>query len=128
MTYIQKKLERNADYFLVAFRLIIGVLFLLHAVMKVQMVMSGKLDIMSMMGAAMIIESIVGLLLILGLVVRYAAILGAVEMLVAYFTMHLPKGLNPLANGGELAILFFSAFLVLIAYGAKKWSIDSMMN
>ena len=41
-----------------------------------------------------------------------AALLGAGEMAFAYFTEHQPKGLLPIQNGGELAVLYLLAFLL----------------
>ncbi len=45
-------------------------------------------------------------------------------MLVALFTQHFPRGANPLFNGGEPAVLFLAAFLVLATHGAGKCAIS----
>jgi putative oxidoreductase len=45
-------------------------------------------------------------------------------MVYAYLMVHASHGWMPIANKGELALLYLSGFLVLIAYGAKKWSLE----
>ncbi|KKP66538.1 MAG: DoxX family protein, partial [Candidatus Moranbacteria bacterium GW2011_GWE2_35_164] len=44
--------------------------------------------------------------------------------LMAYFMAHFPTGLNPLLNGGELALMFAVAFLIIFRYGAGKLSLE----
>jgi putative oxidoreductase len=60
----------------------------------------------------------------LGVFTRLVALVSAIEMLVAYFMVHLPNGFYPVLNGGELVVLFFAAFLVMIVQGAKKLSLE----
>ena len=121
-------LESKTDYFYVVFRLVIGLLFLLHGLQKMSGIFDGKIALFSLFGAAGVIETIGGILLIIGLFTKYVAVITAIEMLVAYFMMHLPNGLSPLANKGEASLLFFAAFLVIIAFGARKWAIDNLMH
>ena len=45
-------------------------------------------------------------------------------MVVAYFMIHVPQGLIPFVNQGELALLYVAAFIVIIAFGARKWSLE----
>lgn len=128
---MEKILEKNSDYFYFVFRILIGLLFLLHGIQKLPGITSGKTAIFSLIGLAGIIELIAGVLLIVGFLTRYIAFISAIEMLVAYFKAHASTEsinmlLNPLANKGEAAILFFAAFLVLIAFGARKWALDSI--
>ena len=121
--------ENNADYFYVAFRVIIGIIFLLHGIMKISSISSGNLELMSLMGLAMIIETLGGIFLIIGLFTRTVAGISALEMLYAYGMVHVKSGgLNPLGNNGEPAALFFAAFLVLLAFGARKCAIDSIIS
>ncbi|MBI2499376.1 DoxX family protein [Candidatus Woesearchaeota archaeon] len=121
-------MEKNANYFYFVFRIVIGLLFMLHGISKIQGLSSGKITLVSLMGLAMIIEVVGGVMIILGLLTRYVSLITAVEMIVAYFKAHIPQGINPLTNGGEPAVLFFAAFLVLLAYGAGKWSLDSKIS
>lgn len=81
----------------------------------------------SLMGVAGIVELVGGLAIALGFFARLAAFGSAIQMLVAYFKVHAPGGLIPLVNKGELALLYFAVFLVLMAYGSKKWSLEQAL-
>ena len=127
--YIHKWFGQGADWLYLIARILLGIVFLLHGLMKFGIV-DGKssVTLLSLMGLAGVIEIVVGLLLITGLFVRLAALIGSIEMIIAWFMVHVSHGIwNPLANGGEPAVLFLAAFLVLLAYGAKKWSLDKAL-
>lgn len=121
-----KFFDRNASTFYFVFRLIVGLGFLWHGLVKWPGIFDGSTGIASLMFLAAIIETIGGLFLVIGLFVRPVAVIAALEMLVAFFYVHVAGNgtLNPLANRGEPAMLYFAAFLVLMAYGAGKWAID----
>lgn len=107
------------------FRVLVGLLFAQHGAQKLLGWFNfTQVDIFSLMGLAGIIELVGGLAIALGLFTRLAAFITALEMLFAYLTAHVTKGFAPILNGGELAVLYFAAFLVLIAYGAKKWGLE----
>jgi putative oxidoreductase len=125
---MDKFFKENGVYFYSISRIIVGILFLLHGVMKIGMISDGKITLMSLMGLAMVIEVVGGILLIVGLFTRYTAIIASVEMVVAYFMAHISKSYNPLQNGGEPALLFFAAFLVLMAYGSGRWAVDNVIK
>jgi putative oxidoreductase len=56
---------------------------------------------------------------------RLAAAGGVVQMLYAYFSVHVPMGgLIPIVNKGELALLFATAFLIVVVHGAKVASLE----
>jgi putative oxidoreductase len=116
---------RYQFYFL--FRVLVGLMFAIHGAQKLFGAFGGsKVDLISLMGLAGIIEFFGGLMILLGLWVSFVAFIGALEMLVAYFMVHSGRGINPLSNGGESALLYFSAFLVLLAFGVGKWGFDKM--
>jgi putative oxidoreductase len=69
-----------------------------------------------------------GLLLFLGLFSRPVAFLLSGEMAVAYFKAHFPKGLLPLQNGGELAVLYCFIFLYLSTAGPGPLSLDGWIR
>ena len=126
----KKILTKNSDYFYFVFRVIIGITFLLHGYMKLPGILNGSTSMTSLMWYAGIIEIVAGVFIILGLFVTYSAFIAAIEMLVAFFYAHVAKSgtLNPLANKGEAALLFFAAFLILMTQGAKKWSLDKLFK
>ncbi len=118
-----KFVEKHKECLYVVFRVLVGLLFLLHGVQKLPGILDGS-NLFTLMGLAGIIETVGGALLVIGLWTKYVALITAVEMLVAYFMAHAPNALSPLANKGEPALLFFAAFLVLLAYGPGKYSLD----
>jgi putative oxidoreductase len=79
-----------------------------------------------------LLEFVLGLLITLGLFTRIAAFIASGEMAFAYFYGPWPilKGDTsasfwPIANGGELAVTFCFAFLLLATAGAGAWSADT---
>jgi hypothetical protein len=83
---------------------------------------------MSQMGVAGIMELVGGGLLVLGLLTRPVAFLVAAEMVVAYAVVHAPRGLYPIQNQGELALLYFLIFLYLFGNGAGWFSVEHWLN
>lgn len=69
------------------------------------------------------IELFGGLLILLGLFTQFAAFMAALLMLMAYLTAHIAW--FPTLNRGELAAMYFIAFLVIFAFGAGPYSMDS---
>ena len=122
---IGKYLEGKGEYFYFAFRVLIGFLFFQHGGQKLFGLFGGKaVALFSLMGLAGVIEFFGGIAIAFGFFTRLVALLAGIEMIYAYSMVHAPHGLMPIVNKGELALLYLSGFLVLIAYGAKKWSID----
>ncbi|MBI2523415.1 DoxX family protein [Candidatus Woesearchaeota archaeon] len=118
----------NKDYFYFVFRVFVGLLFLQHGLQKLFGMFGGvggnTVPLMSLFGAAGLIEIIAGIAITLGLFTRLAAVISAIEMLAAYFIVHASGGLIPLLNQGELALLYFASFLILVVYGAGKWNVE----
>ena len=109
------------------FRMVIGLLFALHGTTKLfawPVSQGGAAPVGSWpYWWAGVIELVVGVLVLHGLFTRIAALVGSGEMAFAYFTEHQPKGLLPIENGGELAVLYcFSLFLIAFA-GAGAFAI-----
>lgn len=119
------------DYIYFVFRVFVGLLFLQHGLQKLFGAFGGiggnAVELSSLFGAAGIIEFIAGIVITLGLFTRLAAFIAAIEMLVAYFMVHAPNGSIPLLNQGELALLYFASFLVLMVHGAGKWSVEKTL-
>ena len=64
------------------------------------------------------------MLLTLGIFTRIVAFLLSGEMAVGYWWMHVPNSFFPIANGGEVMVLYCFAFLYFAAAGPGKWSLD----
>ena len=121
---------RWSPQLLAALRIVAGLLFLAHGVVKVfgfpAGAEPGQQALASLFGIGGIIEIVTGGLLILGLFTRPAAFIASGQMAVAYFMMHAKAGnfWRPLLNGGEAAVLFSFVFLYLFVAGPGAWSVD----
>jgi putative oxidoreductase len=73
------------------------------------------------------LEAVGGLLLLLGVYTRTVAFILAGDMAVAYFMVHFPKSFFPVANGGDLAILYCFIFFYIVFVGGGPWSVDRSM-
>jgi putative oxidoreductase len=81
----------------------------------------------NLMWIAGVIELVGGILIVIGLFTSLAAALSAIVMLVAYFVSHMPRGALPIMNGGELALVYFAAFLYVVFEGGGKCSVDALL-
>ena len=113
------------------FRIGIGALFFMYGVQKLFGVWGmpgGAAPFGTLVWFAGAGEFLIGLGLITGVLTRLASFFGVIEMLVAYFMGHVITttgwNLNPAVNQGAPALLFLLAFLVTLAYGAKKLSVE----
>ncbi len=131
--YCANCIEKYGDYLYFLFRVLIGLLFSLHGGQKLFGWFGGvagdgaSVTLASLMGAAGIIEFAGGIAVAVGFFSRAVATIAAIEMLVAFFMVHVPQGWVPLLNQGEAALLYFSAFLVVIVYGNQKWSLEQKL-
>jgi len=72
-----------------------------------------------------VIEFFGGLLLVVGLWTHIVAFFAATLMFMAYATAHLAW--FPTLNNGELAAMYFLAYLVLFTFGPGQFSADSWL-
>ena len=122
------KLEKYGDNFYFVFRVLTGLLFVQHGLQKLFGLMGGNsASAFSLMWFAGVIELFGGILIAVGLITRFVALIAGLEMLVAFFKAHVPQGWIPIMNKGELSLLYFAAFLVIMTKGAGKWSLDSIL-
>ncbi|MGC4877109.1 DoxX family protein [Micromonospora sp. DT43] len=115
------------------FRIVTGLLFMLHGLSSVFGLFGGN----PMTGAAIpfgswpgwwaaLIQLVCGALVLAGLFTRPAALLASGSMAYAYFVVHQPEDLLPLHNGGELSALFCWSFLLVAALGSGPWALDAL--
>jgi len=122
-------LSRWQPQLLALLRIVTGLLFLEHALIKLAGFPPGGQPGLQQVGSflwiAAIIELVTSVLVILGLFTRVAAFVAAGEMAVAYWMVHAKMGIYPAVNMGEGAILFCFVFLYLAAAGPGAWSVDA---
>ena len=125
-------LSRYSPHLLALLRIVAGLLFLAHGLVKLfgfpAGAQPGQVPLFGLMGAGAIIELVTGTLIVLGLFTRPAAFLAAGQMAVAYWMFHAPSGFYPILNGGELAILYCFVFLYLAAAGPGAFSLDRILS
>lgn len=121
--------SRYSDHALALMRIVFGFLFWMHGAQKLFGMFGGRtVELASLLGAAGLIEFFGGMAIALGLFTRPVAFICSGEMAAAYFIAHLPRGLWPIENRGEPAVLFCFAFLVMVTIGARKWSVDALLQ
>src|SRR5687767_15973204 len=124
---MQRWLGRYSPYIYALLRIVAGFLFSLHGVQKLFGALGGEaVELASQRGLAGIIELVGGVLIAIGLFTSPVAFIASGEMAVAYFLAHAPRGLWPIANGGELAALYCFVFLYFAAMGSGKLSVEAM--
>jgi putative oxidoreductase len=108
-------------------RIVTGLLFLWHGAQKLfdfpaPMPMEAPAFITYVAGP---IELVGGVFVMIGFMTRWSAFLCSGLMAAAYWMAHGMKGLFPLLNGGELAILYCFVLLFISANGPGRWSVDA---
>lgn len=132
MSMFESASPRWTARMLSVFRIAIGLLFMMHGTQKLFGFPPGQMapvgfNPFSQLGLAGILELFGGAFLVWGLFTRPIAFLLAGEMTVAYFTAHMPRGLYPISNGGEPAVLYWFSYVYLMFAGGGAWSLDRVI-
>ena len=108
-------------------RIVVALLFITHGTQKMFGVPPGPMGhvpLVSKLGVAAVLEMAGGIAALFGLWTRPIAFVLSGEMAFAYFTAHVPRGLWPLVNGGEIAVLYCFIWLFFAAAGPGAFSVD----
>ena len=118
-----------SHFFLNAMRIVVALMFMQHGAQKLFAVFGyeSPVEFMSKLWFAGVLEFFGGGLILLGLFTRPVAFLLAGEMVVAYFTSHLPRDWVPIVNRGELAVLYCCIYLFIAANGGGSFSLDGLL-
>lgn len=110
-------------------RIVAGLLFMQHGLEKLFGFAGARPEptLWAIRGVGGILETFGGPLIALGLFTRSTAFILSGEMAVAYFRSWAPRGLFPIANGGEEATLFCFFYLWLWTAGSGAWSLDALL-
>ena len=126
------------------FRLLISAMFMTHGYSKLlgdnpqELIGSGMTSLrigdllnypvpfdVNLLFVAGVIELAGGALILLGLWTHIVSFLAFATMTMAYLTAHLAW--FPTLNNGELAAVYWCAFLVLFTFGAGPYSLDALI-
>jgi putative oxidoreductase len=111
-------------------RLVTGFLFLWHGTQKFFALPYAGFDIplTFLVTTGGIIELVGGFFVMTGLFTRWAAFFCSGEMAFAYWMFHGPHAILPLANKGELAMIYCFLFLFIFVKGAGIFSLDHLVE
>jgi putative oxidoreductase len=128
---LDERLTPHAPTALSLLRVVFGLLFLCHATSHLfgwplasQQVPAGTWPFFY----AGVLELITAILITVGLFTRIAALIASGVMAFAFFTRHLPTGVIPMTNGGELAVLYCFAFFFLVFAGGGTFALDTRVH
>lgn len=128
------RLDLFSPYALAVVRIVASLVFLLIGATKLfawPVIMfpgDGAHSLFSQMWLAGAISFFGGGLMLVGFLTRPVAFILAIEMLVAYFQVHSPKGILPFLNGGQPAMLYFLIWFYLFFAGPGAWSLDAFFR
>src|SRR3954453_4138694 len=114
-----------------AFRIVFGLLFLMHGLQKLAGMFGGMpgfdgaVPLVSLFGVAGVIECVTGTLIVLGLFTRPAAFIASGMLAYADLPVHPPMGAWPIIKGGGPAVMNCFAFLYMAARGGGPFSLDA---
>ncbi len=115
-------------------RIVVGLMFAQHGAQKLFGWLGGmgedggSAPFLSLMFFAGLIEFFGGMFVALGFQTSWAAFIASGQMAVAYFMAHASRGLFPIQNRGESAVIYSFVFLYIAAHGAGKLSLDAIFN
>jgi putative oxidoreductase len=132
MSALTASASRYQPQLLAALRIVAGVLFLAHGLVKVagfpEGAQPGLQPLLSLFGIGGVIEIVTGALIALGLFTRPAAFVASGQMAVAYWMFHAPSSPFPVVNGGDAAILYAFIFLYLVAAGPGAFALERLFR
>jgi len=108
-------------------RMVVGALFACHGAQKLFGLFGGVPPEAptAIVWTAGPIELVGGAMVAVGFKAGWAAFVCSGLMAAAYFIAHQSRGLLPIENGGELAVLYCFVFLFVSARGSGVWSVDA---
>ncbi len=129
------------EWSLALLRAVLGVIFLYHGYLKLFVPggFKGTIGFFTAIGiplpayAALVVslvEFLGGLSLILGMLTKWASVLLIIEMLVAFFKVHLKNGflISQSSYGYEFVLLILAGLVVVLGSGAGKLSLGKLFK
>ena len=126
------------EWSLTCLRVVLGVIFAYHGYLKLFVPggFSGTVGFFTAIGLplplysallASVVEFAGGLFLLFGFITRWTSFVIVLQMLVAFFTVHLKNGLLVSKGGYEFVLVLIAALVVLFANGSGKLSLGKKL-
>lgn len=126
------------EWSLTFLRVVLGVIFAYHGYLKLFVPggFSGTVGFFTAIGLplplysallASVVEFAGGLFLLFGFITRWTSFVIVLQMLVAFFTVHLKNGLLVSKGGYEFVLVLIAALVVLFANGSGKLSLGKKL-
>jgi len=131
-----KKNNNMGEWSLALLRVVLGVIFLYHGYLKLFVPggFTGTVGFFTSLGIPVpaysallvsVVEFVGGILLVLGVLSRWSAVLLLVDMLVAFFLVHLKNGFLVSNGGYEFVLVLIAGLVVVLTSGPGKLSAGS---
>jgi putative oxidoreductase len=123
------RLDNTRPYALGLFRIVIGLLFTCHGAASLFGILGNSTVPAGTWPGwyASVIQLVGGILVLIGLGTRTSAFISSGSMAFAYFKIHQPNALLPIENGGEPAVMFCWALLLLVFTGSGAFALDRLL-
>lgn len=127
----------TAPWGIALLRVVAGIIFLMHGQQKLfEFGIGGVTGMMTGLGVpapglmaviVTLVELVGGIALILGAFTRIAALLVAIDVLVAFFLVHMPNGFFASNGGVELVLILATVGVTLVLTGPGAMALDSIL-
>lgn len=127
----------TAPWGIALLRVVAGIIFLMHGQQKMfEFGIGGVTGMMTGLGVpapglmaviVTLVELVGGIALILGAFTRIAALLVAIDVLVAFFLVHMPNGFFASNGGVELVLILATVGVTLVLTGPGAMALDSLL-
>ncbi|MBS3096687.1 DoxX family protein [Candidatus Woesearchaeota archaeon] len=128
--------KNDSSWTIALLRVVLGVIFAYHGYLKLFVPggFKGTAAFLASLGiplplySALIVSAVEffgGVFLILGMVTRWSTVLLIIDMLVAFFLVHMKNGLLVSKGGYEFVLVLLAGLAVVLANGAGKFSLGS---
>lgn len=129
--------EKIKDYAVLSLRIVLGIIFIYHGYPKLFGGLGSTAQFFASIGipfasffavVVALVEFFGGIALIIGFLTRWASLFLLIDMIVAFFLVHLKNGFS-IQNGGiEFVLILIAGLITLKILGAQTLSVDSVLS
>ena len=131
--------KNDSSWTIALLRVVLGVIFAYHGYLKLFVPggFKGTAAFLASLGiplplySALIVSAVEffgGVFLILGMVTRWSTVLLIIDMLVAFFLVHMKNGLLVSKGGYEFVLILIAGLVMMLVNGAGKLSVGKLFR